>query len=557
MQFICLVDRTILKPIYWNKTRMYDSSSGLSKRVPNDQGYYEIEMAGNGTSAVYKTKDVSIVKSIDSNAARCCGLEFDAEDPTLITKFASAKATTRGGSAASWYNVTSINKEELTFTAKKFASGSDQGKEVTCTMSKKCLVYDVTNIDGSVFGGATELKVGDQIHGLTNAKGQVVYVWIVGGRTVDSDIYWNTSRQYDSTKQETKRTPNAEGKYVFKLGVGSKGAVEEFWTKSKEIATLVDSYAVRCFGLKLNGKEIIKAYKSTAVTGGTSFASWYDIDTLKGNYIHCTKTDGKQAEGELADDVLVIDTSNNCVKSKLSVGDTIHGLTNPFGKVKVAFIITKAPQLVKNGYCSHCNKTVPWYALASGMTPKTNFHYILPSNIYGCSQISFGSVPTEANLRKFILGTHSTVDCVLDLNGYTLSGAKRAVAVGMGSKLTIMDSRGGGVITSETKTPADSGYGVWLCYNSVCNLTGGTVDMTGVVNNANGTAVGVSAGAVLNMYSGATIKNGTSTYNKYINSSGKEAFGGGYGGNVYLASNTTQTYKNSSNASDPNICTTV
>ena len=72
---------------------------------------------------------------------------------------------------------------------------------------------------GSAKGTFTDLRVGDRVHCLTDARGRICYILIVG-RPFDGKIAYNVSRQWDSTNKVSKRQPNADG--VYTLGYSGK-----------------------------------------------------------------------------------------------------------------------------------------------------------------------------------------------------------------------------------------------------------------------------------------------------------------------------------------------
>ncbi len=526
--YVFVDERTVVGTLYWLKTRMWDSKLGVSTRPRDNEGYWHFELAANGKLDTYKTKDAEIASLMDKNTAQCFGLTV--EDGNIITDYFSYRTICKGGIFASYYTVTEIDGTNI--SVKKVSSGSNLGKTATGILTKKCYIYDVSGTPYTDYGAATELKVGDQIQGVYNARNKVCYLYVVGGRTVSpkSDVYWSTSRKWSNNTWTRK--PEADGRYVFTLGIASKGVVEEFWTRDAALAKRIDQdYAAPCFGLKLNGHEILDVFNAKYVTGGISYASWYVIDSINGKTVTASKTtDGKTTtvSADLADDYIAINTKANCKKDTLHAGDKIHCLKDNMGNLKIVYIIEKANIAVKTGYCSHCNKTVPWYAFTGAASTKDGMHYVLTEDIKSGPQFNVGSAANT-------LFKYTAVDTVLDLAGHKYSAKMRAVAVQMHCKFTLIDSVGGGVITTENREYADMGFGVWLRNFAQFDMRGGTIDMTGFKNVAlAGTSVSVSGGATFNMYDGATIKGGMSYYGKGTKSDGKVVTGGGAGGNIAL-----------------------
>ena len=159
--------------IYWNIHRMYDSTSKTTTRETDAMGYYVFELALNGEVVTVRTRDYKLANNIDAQAAKCFALTFD-ENGDIKTR----EGTSYAGISAtfgSWYHVTDINGS--TVTAERIASGSDQGNVMEAVMSKDCKVIDVSAV-GGYSGAYTDLRVGDQIHGLRDGRGRIAYIFV-------------------------------------------------------------------------------------------------------------------------------------------------------------------------------------------------------------------------------------------------------------------------------------------------------------------------------------------------------------------------------------------
>lgn len=340
---IYIISRPVVLDVYWNVNRMYNSTDRKSTRVPDENGEYSILLAVNGEQVTLKTKSESIVNSIDSAAAKCFGLTVD--DNGYITGFMTAAAATGGGSLASWYDV--MEFDGVRFQAKKLIDASDTGNEAIGTLAENCGIYDVSGT-GEFVGIATDLRVGDRVHCLTDVQGEVCVIFVVN-RLVDSPMYWNLSRQYDSAKGSTTRKPNAQGYYEFKLA--HEGGNSTFRTSDKEIASAVDAIANRNMGLKVDGDIILKVYGAGTVSGGSVFASWFDVTSISGNFVQTLKDPngtasdaGATKAGFLAADCKVYDVTTAAnvqgEVTELRVGDRIQGWTNAAGEVTYIWVIS-------------------------------------------------------------------------------------------------------------------------------------------------------------------------------------------------------------------------
>ena len=193
------------KPVYWNVNRMYDSTNKVTTRESDVLGVYTILFAVDGQQVELKTKDVETATAIDRFAAKCMHLQFDEEG--FIEKALHRGQATGGTSKASWYHVTDLT--DTGFRAEKF-SGSDKGSVANLQFAVDCKVFDVSG-KGDAVGKPTELMVGDQVHCLTDPKGDVCVIFVVGGRYMDLPIYWNIDRCYDSNAKGSSRKCDREG----------------------------------------------------------------------------------------------------------------------------------------------------------------------------------------------------------------------------------------------------------------------------------------------------------------------------------------------------------
>ncbi len=533
--------------IFYNVDRneyAFKSETFTSSRTPDkDDGYYHvlfINASESGRSVTRRVKDKKIVDEIDKYFVM--GLKFDADG--FVSGIVPVEELGYELKVRRGYVDAVAEDGSVTYNTSESGKGLVNKINVPAGMVK----YDVGGCTGAIGNTITDpLVEGDTIYVLTNEKGNVKYVFLQN-RLVVRDIYWNMARKYDSKKKESTRVPEADGYYYFDLAVNG----QQIKAKTADIAIVasIDSQAARCFGLEINESGIITEFLSAKkATGGGSFASWYVIDQIDELEVtaHSESTEDIQ-EGTFSKSCKIFDVSG---KNKVPVGtpssivvnDKIHGLRNARGQVVVCFIVDKFPEKVKEGYCSHCKQNVTWYKMVDGAHAyKQTVHYIMTEDITDAAQCNFGA--TSNLIDK---GNHS--DSVLDLNGHKLSGKKRAIAIQINCSLTIMDSKGGGVITSDSKETADSGMGIWIRDGAKCTLMGGTVDTSKIVNQNTGCAVYVAKGATFNMH-GGTIKGGTSVLDYYkdsttntwaVDTKGAKKTRGGYGASVYVAANGTST----------------
>lgn len=186
---VYVVERPLDWEIYWNINKYDLDSDGHTTRPQDSDGGYSFLLSAAGTQMTYKTYDQEIADLIDSRAARCTAMKVkdgvitDAIRPTQVLKG-------MGGSFASWMKVTSID-EDGTVHALKSDGTSDSGMPIG-----NCEIYDVSGVSGFE-GIPTELKEGDQIHGLRNSEGQVTLIYVISRdvtaycEACGQEVLWN------------------------------------------------------------------------------------------------------------------------------------------------------------------------------------------------------------------------------------------------------------------------------------------------------------------------------------------------------------------------------
>lgn len=325
--------------IYWNVTRMYNSTTQMTTREADALGYYTYEMALNGELTTVRTRNMSVANAMDKIAARNMFLTFD-EDGLVSSVTDGSKAT--GGWVASWCDTTLLDGRTMEFT--RTIGGSNQGTVYRCTAANNFVAYDVSGGDGP-YGAKTELRLGDRVHCLTNKRGQVCISFVVN-RIVDSEMYWNVERRYDSTEKTTTRHVKADGYYHVLVAVNG----EQKWVrvKDRKLVNTMDARADKHFGLKLNGDIVEKVYAPSQCTGGTYFASWCDVTKIEDGTVTAVRTIessnyGSVYTAKMAPDCKVYNVTGAATVvgevTDLRVGDRIHGETNFEGELVVIYVV--------------------------------------------------------------------------------------------------------------------------------------------------------------------------------------------------------------------------
>ncbi|MBR3145267.1 MAG: hypothetical protein IKF53_05195 [Clostridia bacterium] len=493
---VYIIKRSRIAPVYWNIERKYDSKKISTTRTPDQDGVYSLLMAVNGEQVTVKCKDVKLVTQIDAFASKSCGLDFDEEG--YVSAVYSAAKTTGGRSVASWYDV--INLDDLNFVAEKHLEAADKGKQADLMMDSSCGVFNVSANHENFIGERTTLQVGDRVQGFTDPSGRVVVLFVVR-RPVQADFYWNAYRMYDSKKQSTTRTREADGYYHVLMC--KDGKTYDIKVADKSVMDKIDSYAAKSMGLRVvNGVAVEYIAASTMYE---SKASWFDVEKfVDSKTIHVKKNleakdKGKEYDFSLADYCKVYNATETYTdhigeETDLRVGDRIQAWMDYTGKLKYVFVVSRPNNHSVVAHMSHtceeCGSNVQWTPWTSGNTlPTTSGHYYLCGDV--CAP--------QSNVKK-------DQNVVLCLNGYNIKAAGKRIYATFeeGAKLSIHDCKNKGKLYSTYGGPLGSTQGpiVWARYGTV-NLYGGTyVAPTQKISN-NGAVICADKGTTL------TIKNST------------------------------------------------
>lgn len=320
--------------LYWNTERMYNSTTQMTTREPDDLGYYTYVFAIKGEQVTLRTRDMKVATAIDKQNAPVMTLEFDEEG--LITKKTGAGLATGGGTIASWYDI--IDIQGNTVTAERTLSGTKFGDVVEFQLRNDCQIYDCTDFC-DMEGMVTELKVGDRIHGMTDSRGRACVVYVVGNRR-GGTIGWNLDRKWDSTNKVSKRQPAKDGWYYLEMAIGGKPVTVK--TDRKDFVDKIDSFV--CYGMKLDENNVVtRVTAAQNVYGGGTYASYYWITKIEGKTITAER-DGQTQIIDMDDNCIAYDVSDHAsVKgevTELKVGDRIHGFKLS-GKLAEVYVVER------------------------------------------------------------------------------------------------------------------------------------------------------------------------------------------------------------------------
>ena len=261
--------------IYWRLERKYDATTGQTARVPDENGVYSIEFALDGEYVTLKTKDISLVNYVDSQAPLTAAFAPLFDKDGYIVEFVNVALCLRGKYLCNDYFITEIDGNNITAT--KY-SGADEGKVVKFTMNDTCPIYMCCNgcYEHRIGEKITQLQVKDRFNLYTDLEGNPVMMFVTR-RMAGNTVYYNLERQY--AKGATSREP-VNGYYVFEMIADGKKVVAR--TKDKAIASEIDAQYTQLMGLKLNGDIIERIYPLYCVTGGGDYATNRYVTMLSG-----------------------------------------------------------------------------------------------------------------------------------------------------------------------------------------------------------------------------------------------------------------------------------
>ncbi len=421
--YILVVARAFDGKIAYNVSRKWDSTNKVSTRTPNEDGWYELNMAIDGVQQIVKTKDKEVVDKLDS--FMCYGVKLGENNEVI--KVTSAANVYNNGVVASYYDL--IELTEKSFTAKRILSGTSQGTVVTYEMAADCQVYNVTDNSGFI-GEPTELKLGDRVHCFRGMDGKIKLIYVVN-RPWDAKIYWNINRQYNSTTKETKRVPDADGWYWFDLAVDGKQV--RLKTNEKDIANKIDASATKQVGLLYWNGIITKVISCSAVRGyegGPQGISWVDITAIEGDTYYARKYDtGKNYMFTIGKACKVYNVDPDGIMkyvgepTTLQVGDRVHAHHNQDGLAMLVYVVDyRVAALDTEPNTCACNENVTWEPW-DGTTDLTSGYYYLENDVVAPAD-GFNLEGVEVNLR---------------LDGHTISSTGRVFWANTNATLNICD----------------------------------------------------------------------------------------------------------------------
>ena len=166
-------DEEVKVGLYWNieQVQYEDPFTGQTRRTADSEGDYHLLMSVEGQQVKLTCKDTELVDKIDSQML--VGLEVN-QDGRILQVYTLGEL---GYGKAAWgFYVQSI-AQDGTITA--LSSKSMRGEQAQITLSDAVECYYVATAD-MLAGMQTDVRELDRILGVTNAKGELSHIFVIG-----------------------------------------------------------------------------------------------------------------------------------------------------------------------------------------------------------------------------------------------------------------------------------------------------------------------------------------------------------------------------------------
>ena len=338
---VYVAERLVDSPAYWMTARKYKTAEKTTTRVPNANGYYEVELVKEGTTGkqTYYVKDKETMSYIDSQTSKIVGLKVL---PGNIVEFAySSEALTGYTVATRGGVVTNITGGIFT----KMTYGK-RGTESNMVLAANARVYNVSAY--GTIGEPTTIQPGDHVYACRQPTGEILLAYVTKRTIGGEHLYWNLDKQYDSTKKVSTRVPDADGWYH--LLFAYKGQQVTLKTKNFELVNKIDALSIGATALEVSGDVITNVVDATYAYGGNKVASGYRYRyvTAEGKYFCVYNSDeNKTVEFTMADDCVIYNVST---VFKSHQGERIYSIPynsmltvfcDIYGEAKVVYVRTK------------------------------------------------------------------------------------------------------------------------------------------------------------------------------------------------------------------------
>ena len=188
----------------WPVAPQYNSETAETTRVPDENGWYYIDLAVDGKVRSYKSKNKVVISKADSYTSPF-GIQVSNGEILFISTTTYVKDVK--GSGVNGYTVKSVSGRTVN-TIYTIGSADKTGKSEKLTLASNAKIYDVTseallaeaaNPGSGSFGKAVKLKKGDVIRTYRDNDDNQLYVYVIARQTrdyyaycshCDQKVYW-------------------------------------------------------------------------------------------------------------------------------------------------------------------------------------------------------------------------------------------------------------------------------------------------------------------------------------------------------------------------------
>ena len=174
---IWIMTRLMDSPLYLNFSPKYNSKEAATTRVPNAEGYYEVELFVDGKIKTFKTKDKDLMSQVDKNSGETFfAMEVKGD---IIQKVDAYSASKRGMNIkVSFQDVMKISGKTIT-TERKRPGQTNTGATTEFTYNSKTQIYDISYYSGENRFKPAKLQKGDRISVYTDMNGNITYIFVM------------------------------------------------------------------------------------------------------------------------------------------------------------------------------------------------------------------------------------------------------------------------------------------------------------------------------------------------------------------------------------------
>ncbi|MBO5317893.1 MAG: bacterial Ig-like domain-containing protein, partial [Oscillospiraceae bacterium] len=309
---------TTASKVYWNADRLsnVDPETGLSSRVPGEDGLYHILFAVDGEQVELACADKKLVNKLDLN--QLMGLVFD-DNGHIIDMISIDELV---GKVVKNVFVQKVSDDGFATNS----SAALNGMEVKYKYNEQTKIYDVSDRAEKI-GEVGELAVMDKVTVLQDEEGNVTHVFIVEA-ALESRVYWRTSAQrYDYTAKKSTRLPDADGYYTYEFFVD--GQYVTLRTNRMDCVDAIDGFDSNLCAMGLvfddNGM-IVDVFSAARAAKGTTVSSNWVVMSVNGDSFSVEaltgSNQGKTYEGFVTENTKIYDMTGT--SDKLGVETTIR-----------------------------------------------------------------------------------------------------------------------------------------------------------------------------------------------------------------------------------------